>query len=74
MVCQLCAQLLEDYSKIADTIQLILRLFKLTMAQEQTINTADQLTILRGYLIKTSKTLDDVIFVLAVQCDICRSV
>ena len=74
MVCRFCSQLLEDYSKSADTIQLILRLFKLTMAQEQTIKTANQLTMLRGYLIKTTKTLDDVMFVLAVQCDICRSI
>ena len=74
MVCRFCAQLREDYSKSADTIQLILRLFKLTLEREQTIRTANRLTILRGHLIKTSKTLDDVIFVLAVQCDICESV
>ena len=71
MVCQLCAQLLEDYSKIADTIQLILRLFKHTLDQEQTIRTADRLTILRGHLLKTCQSLDELMLVLAVKCDIC---
>ena len=71
MVCRFCAQLLEDYSKSADTIQLILRLFKNTLDREQTIKTAKRLAILRSNFIKTSKTLDEVIFVLAVQCDIC---
>ena len=74
MVCRFCAQLLEDYSKSADTIQLILRLFKLTLDQDQTIKTANRLAILRSNFIKTSKTLDEVIFVLAVQCDICESI
>ena len=71
MVCRFCAQLLEDYSKSADTIQLILRLFKITLDREQTIKTAKRLAILRSNFIKTSKTLDEVIFVLAVKCDIC---
>ena len=74
MVCRFCAQLLEDYSKSADTIQLILRLFKLTLDRDQTIKTANRLAILRSNFIKTSKTLDEVIFVLAVQCDICGSI
>ena len=74
MVCRFCAQLLEDYSKSADTIQLILRLFKITLDREQTIKTAKRLAILRSNFIKTSKTLDEVIFVLAVQCDICESI
>ena len=71
MVCRLCAQLLEDYSRLADNIQLNLRVIKLTLDQEQTIQTAERLTILRGHLIENSKTLDDVLFVLAVKCDIC---
>ena len=62
--------LLEDYSKIADTFQLILRLFTLTLEQDQTIGTAAQLTILQGHLIKTNR----IRIILAVECVICEQV
>ena len=68
MVCQHCTQLLGDYAKLVDNLQLILRLFKLTLEQNQSIKTAERLTMLQGHLIKNGKTLDDVIFILAVKC------
>ena len=71
MMCNFCARLVENHLQLSDRIQLLLRKIKFTTVQDQTIATAEQLILLRSELIATSNTVDYVLFVLAVQCDVC---
>ena len=71
MMCYFCARLVENHLQLSDRIQLLLRKIKFTTVQDQTIATAEQLILLRSELIATSNTVDYVLFVLAVQCDVC---
>ena len=71
MMCNFCARLVENHLQLSDRIQLLLRKIKFTTVQDQTIATAEKLILLRSELISTSNTMDYVLFVLAVQCDVC---
>ena len=71
MLCYLCAQLVENHLQLSDCIQLLLRRIKFTTVQDQTFRTTEQLLLLRSELIATSNTVDYVLFVLAVRCDVC---
>lgn len=71
MMCYLCAQLVENHLQLSDRIQLLLRRIKFATAQDQTFKTTEQLLLLRRELIATSNTVEYVLFVLAVRCDVC---
>ena len=71
MMCYLCAQLVENHLQLSDRIQLLLRRIKFATVQDQTFKTNEQLLLLRRELVATSNTVEYVLFVLAVRCDVC---
>ena len=69
--CHFCHELLSDFNTIVDQIKLIIRLITLTLQQDRTRETNERLQMLRSHLVEQNENMDNILFVLAVRCDIC---